>query len=302
MKIAVTGGTGFIGKRLVKRLHEEGHSITLLTRSPEKAKASFSFPVDTCNWDAKGGKLSPSALSGIHVLIHLAGEGVADKRWTETRKKEISDSRVLGTRDLVNAVTACPNGPSRFISASAIGIYGDRGDEELTESSTAGTGFLASVCSAWEAEVQKLPAKTKAFRVRIGIVLGNEGGALKKMLPIFKLGAGGPIGSGNQWMSWIHVDDLVGLFCHLVRSEKASGAFNGVSPNPVTNREFAKALGKALGKPAFLPAPAFALKLAMGELSALVLDSEKVAPKKTLETGYKFQYEQVSNALSSLLS
>lgn len=301
MRVAITGGTGFVGKKLVHRLFKEGHEITLLSRSPEKAKQTFSFPTKAIAWTAGKTTLAASALAGIDVVLNLAGEGIADKRWTTARKKAIYDSRILGTRSLVDAVSQTENGPRRFISASAIGFYGDRGNEELNEGSAPGTGFLTNVCRDWEKEVEKLPKSVSHTCIRIGIVLGKEGGALKKLLPIFEFGAGGPVGNGNQWMSWIHVDDLVSLFAFLVKAENAPEIVNGVAPSPATNKDFSKALGRALHRPAILPAPALALKLAMGELSVLVLGSQKVFPKETEKTGFSFAHPKLLEALSDIV-
>jgi uncharacterized protein len=300
MRVLVTGATGFIGKRVAALLHEKGHSVIVASRSGDKAKEKFPFPVTTVRWDAAE-EFPVEALEELDAVIHLAGEGIADKRWTEKRKKAIYDSRVLGTRNLINAIKKAKSPPKAFVSTSAIGIYGDRENEVLTEDSIQGTGFLAKLCKDWEKEVSRIPLKVRWGIVRIGIVLGQDGGALKKLLPIFKIGAGGPVGTGQQWMSWVHLDDLARLFVHLATESSAQGVFNGTAPNPSTNAEFSKTLGHVLKRPAFLPAPAFALKIAMGELSELVLGSQRVTPKHTEEAGFLFQFRNLESALSDII-
>lgn len=302
MKVLVTGATGFIGRRLVERLVRDGDEVIVLSRRGEAAKQALSLPVRAFGWDAMKGVPPAEALEGVEGVVHLAGEGVADKRWTESRKKEILESRTVGTRNLVKAVEGQRGKRvGAFVSASAIGIYGDRGDELLTEQSSPGTGFLADVCRAWEAEVKRLPGEVRETRVRIGIVLGVEGGALKKMLPPFRLGIGGPLGSGRQYMSWIHVDDLVGLLCHALRAPAVRGPVNGTAPEPVTNREFSHRLGEALGRPAVLPAPAFALRLLLGEMAEMLLGGSRVLPRAAETSGFSFAHPGLGGALESLL-
>lgn len=301
MKVLISGGTGFIGQRLVKELNRKGHSVRLLSRRGADAQKRFAFPVEFAKWDAETTDLSPEALVGIQGVIHLAGEGIADKRWSEDRKKKILDSRVIGTERLVKAVAAAPVPVQTFIGASAIGFYGDRGDAILSEDSQPGDGFLSTVCQEWENASEGLPKTVRKCTVRIGIVLGEGGGALKPLLPLFKLGLGGPVGTGKQWMSWIHVDDLVALFIHLLENPSASGVFNGVTNKPVTNKEFTKALARAVHRPALFPAPAIALKLALGEMSTLVLGSQKVTPKRTSQTGFKCRFETIDAAFEDIV-
>jgi len=301
MNVLVTGATGFVGKRLCKKLYEQGHAITVLSRSGEKAKDAFPFPVKAFAWDASKENPPAEAFNGVEGVVHLAGEGIADKRWSESRKRAIHDSRSGGTQKLVKTISGLSKKPKVVVSASAIGWYGNRGNEELTETSSLGTGFLPEVCRDWEKPIDSLPSEIRTVKIRIGIVLGTEGGALKKLLPIFKLGAGGPIGKGDQWMSWIHVDDLVSLLAFSINEEKAKGVLNGVTPVPVTNADFSKALGAALHRPAFMPTPAFALKLALGEMSEIVLASQKVLPKATLATGFSYQFADITSAFADIV-
>jgi uncharacterized protein len=301
MKILITGGTGLIGKRLRSKLLRSGHELVLLSRTPEKARRDIDLPVDLKAWDPEKGTIDTSALTGVEAVIHLAGEGIADKRWTETQKAKILKSRVESGKLLASALAKSAIRLKTFISASAIGYYGtDRGDEILTENSSAGTGFLADVCTAWEKVLDEVPAERK-IAVRIGIVLANEGGALAKMLPIFQTGMAGPLGNGKQWMSWIHIDDLIHLFVHLLEKPAASGAYNGTAPVPVSNRQFTRALSRALAKPAFLPAPKAGLKVALGEMSDLLLGSTRVLPERTLSSDFAFQFTDVGKALEDLL-
>lgn len=303
MKIAVTGATGFVGRPLVRNLLARGHDVVVLTRNPEKARAGLPALCEARSWDPHRAT-PPELLRSIDVVVHLAGESVAGGRWTEQRKHEIRASRIDGSRSLVDAITALPASerPRALVSASAIGFYGDRGGELLDESSPAGSGFLAGVCRDWEAEVAR--ASTSGVRtvsVRVGVVLGKDGGALQAMLPPFRLGAGGRVGSGEQWMSWIHLDDLVALFVHAVENEAVSGIVNGTAPAPVTNADFTRALGRALGRPTIVPVPGFALRLLLGEMSDILLASQRVAPQRTLATGFAFRFPELPAALDDLV-
>lgn len=302
MKYVVTGATGFVGRRLVKALLEKKNEVTVLSRDVTRARAVLPASVQVYAWDPMREPAPREAVSGRDAIVHLAGEGVAERRWTKAQKARILDSRVMGTRHLVEAILAVPNGPRTFIGASAIGFYGNRAEEILDETSAPGAGFLSDVCQAWEAETLKVPDYVRRVVVRIGIVLGRGGGALKPLLPLFKLGGGGPVASGRQWMSWIHVDDLVGLLVHAAENDSVRGVVNGTAPHPVRNNEFTKALGKALHRPAFVPAPAFALKLVMGELSDLVLFSQNVLPKAALATRFPFRFPRIREALDDIAS
>lgn len=301
MKILVTGGTGFVGRPLVKKLVENNHEVVLLSRNPEAAKNSLALPMTVFKWDPETSTPPKEAYQGIDGIVHLAGESIAAGRWTDKQKKKILDSRTLSTRNLLKGAVDSGSKPKVLVMASAIGIYGDRGNESLSETSPQGIGFLADVCRAWERESQYSGLESvRKVNLRIGIVLGKEGGALQKLLPIFKIGGGGPVGDGKQWMSWIHRSDLVEMIIYSLTHDNVSGAYNAVAPNPSTNAEFSKALGKALKRPAFMPAPAIALKLAMGEMSELVLASQKVESKKILDSGFVFQYPKIQEALDEI--
>jgi hypothetical protein len=296
MLVAVSGGTGFIGRPLVDRLLAGGHRVRLLTRSPGSVAPREG--VQPVAFDASAG--TAPDLSGCEAVIHLAGEAI-ERRWTESHKRALSESRVNGTRAVVEA--ARRSGTVRtLISASGVGYYGACGDEELDERSPAGNDFLARLCEAWEAAA--VPAREAGLRlviVRIGIVLHPEGGALKKMLPPFRLGLGGPVGSGRQWMSWVHRDDQVSLLLHALEKTQVEGVLNGSAPRPVTNAELARALGRALNRPAVMRAPAVALRLAFGEMATMVLDGQKVLPRRALESGFTFAYPELEGALAEML-
>src|SRR5688572_21384380 len=248
-KILLTGGTGFVGNRLVNGLVAAGHSVSVVTRSPSEHRTARSG-VDYVGW--------LPGLERYAAIVHLAGEPIFGQRWTPEVMREIRSSRVDSTRRIVEALRASPARPSALVSASAIGWYGDRGDELLTEGSSPGTGFLSEVCQAWEAEAERArELGVRVVRVRIGVVLGEKGGALQQMLPPFKLGVGGPIGSGKQWFSWVHLRDLVNLLVRAVGDAALDGPVNGTSPNPVTNRELSRTLGRVLHRPSLLPVPPF---------------------------------------------
>lgn len=301
MKILVTGGTGFVGRPLVKKLAEANHQIVLLTRNPEAAKKSISAPMEVYGWEPETSTPPKEAYNGIDAIVHLAGESIAAGRWTAKQKKKILDSRVLSTRNLLKGAVEAGAKPKVIVSASAIGIYGDRGNQSLSEASAQGIGFLADVCRAWERETQYPGLESvRKVNLRIGIVLEKGGGALQKLLPLFKIGGGGPVGNGKQWMSWIHLSDLVEMIMYSLTHDTVSGATNAVAPNPSTNAEFSRALGKALHRPAFMPAPPFALKLAMGEMSELVLASQKVEAKKIESAGFVFKFPKIQEALDDI--
>ena len=290
----ITGATGFVGTLLAKRFKQP----VVLSRNAEKAKAHLG-DVDARTWDAASA-IAPGTFDGVDVVFHLAGDSVADGRWTDEKRARIRDSRVIGTRRVVEAIGASPERtrPLVLVAASAVGYYGDRGDEVLAEDAAPGDDFLAGVCVAWEKEA--LAAREHGVRVvtaRIGIVLGDSGGALGKMLPPFRLGVGGPLGSGKQYMPWIHVDDVIGLLEHAFTKDAVDGAMNTTAPEPVTNRDFTRALGRALHRPAVLPVPAIALKLALGDFSSAVLGSQRAVPSVALRTGYRFAHSDLDVAL-----
>lgn len=301
MRVGVTGATGLIGAELCRSLLADGHQALALGRDAERIKSRIPG-ADALQWEA-GSTLPPDAFDGVDAVVHLAGEPIAGGRWTASRKKAIADSRIFGTHDVVEAMVGSKTGPKLLVSGSAIGFYGNRGDETLDEGSPAGSGFLASVCRRWESEALK--GADRGLRVvllRTGIVLSPKGGALAKMLPPFKLFAGGPLGSGDQWMSWIHLEDEVRLIRHLLESSKTVGPVNATAPNPVTNLEFSKTLGKVLARPAFMPAPGFALRLLLGEMAeALLLEGQRVLPQAALANGFQFKYPQLEVALRHLL-
>lgn len=285
-----------MGRRLCKLLT----SPRILTRAPEHVPPEFAQ--SACfRWDPARELPPAEAFEGCQAVFHLAGEPVAEGRWTKAKKANIRDSRVEGTKHLVEALRELERRPEVLVSASAVGIYGSRGDEVLAESATAAEGFLADVCRAWEAEA--LAAEDLGMRVvtiRIGLVLGAQGGALARMLPLFKLCAGGRLGHGRQWMPWIHVDDLAALFLYCAQSETLSGAVNGSAPDPVTNRHFTKALASAVGRPALFPAPAFALRVGLGEFSEVLLASQRAVPDKALSAGFEFEHPTIETALQGL--
>ena len=297
MKFIVSGGTGFIGRQIVDELLKQEHYVGVYSRRPGVAARTA---VATYRWDPMEGEPPVDSVHDMDAVIHLAGEPVA-QRWNPEVKEKIRASRVEGTRRLVDAIAKARHKPKVLICASAIGAYGDRGDEILTENSTLGKGFLADVCRAWEAEADRAAwFGVRVVKIRIGFVLGRNGGAMKSITPLFRLGLGGPLGSGKQWMPWVHENDITRLFIWAAENE-VSGVFNGVAPNPVTNKEFTRALASALHRPAILPAPGFVIKAALGELGQHVLDSARVIPEAALQAGFKFQFSDLNSALSTVV-
>ncbi len=298
-KVLITGGTGLIGSRLTEMLLEKGYEVAYLSRGQAEATR-----VKAYRWDLEKGYLDEEAIRAADCIIHLAGAGVADERWTTRRKKEILESRTRSSRLLYEGLQRTPNGVKTFLSASAIGIYGgDRGEELLTETSAPGNDFLAEVTKAWEGAVQPVAGLgIRTVLLRIGIVLSDKGGALVKMAQPVRLGAGSPLGSGKQWVSWIHVDDLCRLFLYCLENPHVQGPYNAVAPEPATNEELTKQIAEVLGKPLFMPnVPAFALKLAVGEMAATVLGSAKVSSQKITQAGFTYGFPGLVPALRDLL-
>ena len=297
MRTLVTGATGLIGRALLEHLE----NAVVLTRDPARAKHAAP-KVEVHAWSPESGPPPADALDGVDVVFNLAGEPVAEGRWTVDKKRRIRDSRVLGTRNLVLGLAALENRPRVLVSASAVGYYGDRGDEEISETSPAGHGFLADVCADWEREA--LAAENLGMRVvcvRIGIVLAEGGGALARMLTPFRLGAGGKLGDGRQWMPWVHLDDVVGILLHASQDARIQGAVNVVGPRPVTNVDFTRALANAVHRPAFLTVPKLALHLAFGEMGEMLTDSQRVFPRVAEQTGYAFKHADLVGALKAVL-
>ena len=298
MKVLVTGATGFVGKRVVKQLISAGDEVVVLTRNIPKAALSLGSKCHFVHWQDTNELPPVEAFQGVDGVINLMGEGIAEKKWDEEQKKKIYDSRIIGTRNLITVMKGLAQKPKVFVSASAIGIYGNREDEEITEASTIASDFLATVCKDWEFEAMKAEElHARVAIIRTGVVLGRGGGALAKMLPIFKLGAGGRVGTGKQYMSWIHVDDIAAMYVEAVKNTEVKGIYNGTAPYPATNIEFTKALGKSLRRPTFAPAPAFALKFVFGEMSQVLLEGQRVLPAHFKEHKFRYRYPTLEMAL-----
>lgn len=295
MRVLMSGASGLLGTVLSQALETRGDGVTALARKEALSNERQIF------WQP-GRALDPALVSGFDAVIHLAGESVVG-RWTTAKKQRIRDSRVLGTRTLAEAAARAAQKPAIFLAASAIGYYGNRDDEILGETSSSGTGFLAETCREWEAAAGPVQqAGIRLIHARIGVVLSKKGGALDKMLLPFRLGFGGRLGSGKQWWSWIHIDDIVGAMLHIMNNENVRGAVNLTSPNPVTNSEFTSILGKVLSRPVIFPVPEFALQLALGEMGKeVLLGSQRVQPRKLIGDGYSFKFPQLSGALENLL-
>lgn len=299
MKITVTGATGLIGSRLVAALKARGDEVTVLTRDPSRATETLG--VAAVRWQPMEEPAPAEALDGRDGVIHLAGENVA-QRWSSVAKAGIRESRVLGTRNLVAGLRAVDPGPEVLVCGSAVGYYGARGDERLDESAAPGSGFLAQVVQAWEQEADAAAAAgMRVVKVRTGVVLDASGGALAKMLPPFKAGVGGPVAGGRQYVPWIHMDDLVGIILAAVDHAQWSGPVNAAAPEPVTNHELSKALGRALRRPAVAPVPGVAMKLLYGEMAEIVTTGQRAVPARALELGYEFSHPDLDEALRSTL-
>lgn len=295
MKVAISGASGMVGQQLTESLRGRGNEVLAVTRSAASP--------DSLTWDPQQGKLDESRLAGVDAFVHLAGENISQGRWNSAKKARIRESRVQGTRLVAETLARMTDGPKTLISASAIGYYGDRAADICQESDSPGTDFLADVCVAWEAATAAAEAAgIRVIKLRIGVVLSPKGGALAKMLLPFRLGAGGVIGSGKQYFSWIALDDLVEVIDFALQHSSLSGPVNAVSPQAVTNHEYTKTLGKVLGRPTIFPMPAFAARLAFGEMAdALLLSSTRVVPNRLKEEGYEFKHAELEPALRTML-
>ena len=299
MKVVIAGGTGFLGQPLAHALAAEGREVVIFTRRalvPATRDARF------VTWHPGGIGAWAAEIDGAAAVVNLAGESIAAKRWSSAQKQLILDSRVQATRSLAAAIHAAARPPAVFISGSAVGYYGPLGDEIVGEEHPAGSDFLAKVCAEWESEaVRAAGSRTRVVCIRTGLVIEKDGGALPQMLLPFKVGAGGPLGSGRQYWPWIHRDDWVALVCWTIATSSVTGPINATAPNPVTNADFSRALGRALHRPAFMPAPAFALRLALGEMAdALLLSGQRAAPAKAERLGFRFRYTQLDEALRAI--
>jgi len=300
MKILVCGATGLIGSSVCKLLSQDGHDVSATSRSATKSQGLAAKEVH--QWDPQAGPPSEQALEGVDAVVNLVGEPIDARRWSDEQKKLIRDSRVVTTRNLVDGLRSSRTKPAVLVNGSAVGYYGNRGDEILEETASPGHGFMSEVCLEWEREAQRATEMgIRSVQVRTGVVLSREGGALKKMLMPFKLGIGGRLGSGKQWFPWIHIDDIAGIFRHSTIDSSVAGPVNGVSPNLATNAEFTRALAESLHRPAFLPVPEMSLKVLLGEMSEVLFDSQRAVPSKAISTGYKFAHPDLSAALKDLL-
>jgi uncharacterized protein (TIGR01777 family) len=294
--VVVSGASGLVGSALVPALRAAGHSVRRLVR-PGRAAGPDDIP-----WDPERGGVDPAGLAGCDAVVHLAGENIAARRWSDAQKKRLRDSRVGPSARLAAALAAMPQRPSVLVQASAVGYYGNRGDEILTDSSPPGRGFLPSLCLEWEqAAAAAAAAGIRVVHPRFGIILSPRGGALAKMLPPFRFGVGGVVGSGRQYWPWLALDDAVGIVERALADESLRGTVNAVVPQPATNREFTATLARVLRRPAVMPLPAFALRLALGEMGSLLLESARVVPQRLQEVGYRHQYPDLEEALRHLL-
>ena len=296
MHIVVAGGSGFLGRALIARLKTDGHRVAILTRKPRLGRT------EDIAWNPDG-LAGPwaAAIDGADAVVNLAGEGIADRRWNEERKRTLQSSRVLSTRSLVTAIRQAQRPPAVLVSGSAVGYYGPHGGEVVSEATPPGSDFLAALCVEWEREAEQASATTRVALIRTGLVLDAAGGALGRMLTPFRLGAGGPLGDGRQFMPWIHRDDWIGLVLWAIAAADARGAFNGTAPTPVTNAEFSRALGTALRRPAIVPMPGFALRILLGEFAGSILTGQRAVPARAEEMGYGFRFRTLGPALKDLL-
>ncbi|MEH2406773.1 thylakoid membrane protein ThyD [Nostoc sp.] len=306
MKVAITGATGFVGSRLIQRLHGKGHKVVVLARNTAFAQKVFpseAFPnLEIVAYTPNASGSWQSVIASCDGVVNLAGEPIAEGRWTPERKQEILNSRKLGTQKIVETIANANPKPTVLVNASAIGYYGTSESATFDETSLSGNDFLAQVCQAWETEARKVKdAGVRLVILRLGIVLGN-GGALGKMIPPFKLFAGGPIGSGRQWFSWIHVDDLVNLILQALTKPEIEGVYNATAPNPVRMADLSQTLGRVMNRPSWLPVPAFAIEALLGDGAIVVLEGQQVIPKRTVQTGFEYKYPNLQSALTQILT
>ena len=301
MRILVTGATGLIGTKLVAELTHRGHKVAVTSRNPDRAKGKFEKSVEIFGWKPLVGVLPGEAMDGVDAVVNLMGEPI-DQRWTKRAKREIYESRVTGTRKLVEAIGEHESKPSILVNASAVGYYGPRSDEEIAEDAEPGDDFLSDLTSRWEQEALRAgDLSVRVVAVRTGIVLSPDGGALARMITPFKFGLGGPIASGRHYMSWIHIDDLISLFVEALEDDRYVGPVNATAPNPVTNREFSKKLGRALGRPALLRMPTLLLRIIYGEMSQIITTGARAVPKFASMLGLNFSWPDLGQALSDLV-
>ena len=302
-KIIITGATGSIGKKICPRLIENGNEVIIFTRNSEKAQKVLPGVKKFIDWNYYQPDRWKNELNGIDAVIHLAGANLGAKRWNKKYKRLAYDSRVISTRNLVEAIKNVDKKPETFICASAVGYYGDRKDEELYESSIPAENYLANLCRDWEAEAVKIEEiGVRRVSVRTGLVLDNGEGILKQMVPAFKIFLGGYLGNGKQWFPWIHIDDVAGIYLHAIGNEELSGAVNASSPGIVTMKKFAKSLGKILNRPALFPVPKFALKITAGEIADYAIMSQRISVNNILKSGYEFKFENLDEALRDLIN
>jgi hypothetical protein len=301
-KIVITGATGLIGKELCKELIINGDEVSIFTRDPSKAEVLIKGAKEYIFWNYEKPEEWENYIGGKNAIIHLAGASIVDKRWTENYKKTILKSREISTKNLVMAIESTAQKPELFISSSAVGFYGNAANEVLTESSKNGSDFLSKVCKTWEVATEKIEAQgIRRVILRTGIALSKEGGALKRMLPSFKMFLGGYLDSGKQWFPWIHIQDLINIYIYALDNIYLNGIVNAVSPNPVRADEFANCVGKTIHRPSLFPVPLFILKLAIGNAAEAIVASQRVIPKKLLDAGFKFKFERIEEAIKDLL-
>ena len=302
MKIVIAGGTGFIGRALVKRLLEDGHRLIVLSRRVDAFKNTPSANIKVEAWDGRTQGVWASQLDGADAVVNLSGEGIADRRWTEKRKQALRSSRLDSARAIVSAIGSCSKKPTVLVNASAVGYYGDVPAGDVSEDSPKGRGFLADLCAEWESEAKKAEAfGVRVVWLRLGIVLEKEGGALRKIVPPFRFFIGGPLGSGRQYFPWVHRGDVIGTIVYALQNPSLSGPFNVTAPGVLTMKEFCLVLGEVLERPSWLPAPEFALRLLLGEMAGMLVTGQRAVPKRLEQAGYRFRYPEAETALRQLL-